>query len=190
MSNKRVFLDNASTTPISPEIIDMMSEMMKSHFANPSSVHSYGRESKIVVEGARKKIAELLNTSPGSIFFDLGSSYIINSIAFWNQSSGSAQTTEYALYVNDSYTVRGSGIKIGHFYPETNFDHFIGAVADIESFADIESQFFEIELIENLNCPTGCTGFNEILFASPIPVPAAAWLFGSALVGLGLVRRR
>ena len=72
MSNKRVFLDNASTTPISPEIIDMMSEMMKSHFANPSSIHSYGRESKIVVEGARKKIAELLNTSPGSIFFTSG----------------------------------------------------------------------------------------------------------------------
>ena len=72
MSNKRVFLDNASTTPIAPEIIDMMSEMMKSHFANPSSVHSYGRESKIVVEGARKKISELLNTSPGSIFFTSG----------------------------------------------------------------------------------------------------------------------
>lgn len=72
MSNKRVFLDNASTTPIAPEIIDMMSEMMKSHFANPSSVHSYGRESKIIIEGARKKIAKLLNTSPGSIFFTSG----------------------------------------------------------------------------------------------------------------------
>ena len=71
MSTK-VFLDNAATTPIAPEIIDMMSEMMKTHFANPSSVHSYGRESKIVVENARKKIASLLNTSPGSIFFTSG----------------------------------------------------------------------------------------------------------------------
>ncbi|MDB0027460.1 cysteine desulfurase [Flavobacteriales bacterium] len=68
----RVFLDNAATTPMAPEIIDMMSEMMKTHFANPSSVHSYGRESKIVVESARKKIASLLNTSPGSIFFTSG----------------------------------------------------------------------------------------------------------------------
>ena len=71
MSTK-VFLDNAATTPMAPEIIDMMSEMMKTHFANPSSVHSYGRESKIVVENARKKIASLLNTSPGSIFFTSG----------------------------------------------------------------------------------------------------------------------
>ena len=69
---KRVFLDNASTTPMAPEIIEMMSEMMKTHFANPSSTHSFGRESKIIVENARKSIANLLNTSPGSIFFTSG----------------------------------------------------------------------------------------------------------------------
>lgn len=68
----RVFLDNASTTPISPEIIDMISKMMKTHYANPSSVHLYGRESKIIVENARKKVAKLLNTSPGTIFFTSG----------------------------------------------------------------------------------------------------------------------
>ena len=68
----RVFLDNASTTPMHQEIIDMMSEMMKSNFANPSSVHSLGREAKVIVENARKKIANLLNTSPGSIFFTSG----------------------------------------------------------------------------------------------------------------------
>jgi cysteine desulfurase len=70
--SKRVFLDNAATTPMAPEIMDMMSDMMKSHFANPSSVHSFGRESKIVVENARKIIAKLLNTAPGTIFFTSG----------------------------------------------------------------------------------------------------------------------
>ena len=70
--SKRVFLDNAATTPMAPEIIDLISEMMKTHFANPSSIHSYGRESKIVVERARKTIANILNTSPGSIFFTSG----------------------------------------------------------------------------------------------------------------------
>jgi cysteine desulfurase len=68
----KVYLDNAATTPIAPEIIEMMSQMMKTHFANPSSVHSFGRESKIIVESARKRIAKLLNTSPGSIFFTSG----------------------------------------------------------------------------------------------------------------------
>jgi len=69
---KRVFLDNASTTPMAPEIIEMMSEMMKTSYGNPSSIHSFGRESKIVIENARKTIANILNTSPGSIFFTSG----------------------------------------------------------------------------------------------------------------------
>ena len=56
---KRVYLDNAATTPIAPEIIEMMSEIMKTNFANPSSLHSFGRESKIIVENARKN--ELVN---------------------------------------------------------------------------------------------------------------------------------
>ena len=70
--SKRVFLDNAATTPMAPEIIDLMCELMQTHFANPSSVHSFGRESKIVIENARKTIAGILNTSPGSIFFTSG----------------------------------------------------------------------------------------------------------------------
>ncbi len=69
---RRVFLDNASTTPMHQEIIDMMSDMMRSNFANPSSVHSSGREAKVIIENARKTIADLLNTSPGSIFFTSG----------------------------------------------------------------------------------------------------------------------
>ena len=68
----KVYLDNAATTPIAPEIIEMMHILMKDSFANPSSVHSFGRESKIIVESARKKIANLLTTSPGSIFFTSG----------------------------------------------------------------------------------------------------------------------
>ena len=69
---KRVFLDNASTTPMAPEIIEMMSGMMKTSYGNPSSMHSFGREAKIVIENARKTIANILNTSPGSIFFTSG----------------------------------------------------------------------------------------------------------------------
>ena len=68
----KVYLDNAATTPMDPKIIEMTSIMMSSHFGNPSSIHSFGRESKIIVESARKTIAQLLNTSPSSIFFTSG----------------------------------------------------------------------------------------------------------------------
>ena len=69
---RRVYLDNAATTPIAPEIIEMMSKMMQDNFANASSVHSFGRESKIIIENSRRSISKLLNTSPGSIFFTSG----------------------------------------------------------------------------------------------------------------------
>ncbi len=68
----KVYLDNAATTPIAPEVINLISEMMRTIFANPSSVHEFGRKSKTIVENARKSIAKLLNTAPGTIFFTSG----------------------------------------------------------------------------------------------------------------------
>ena len=69
---KRIYLDNAASTPIAPEVISIMHKMMIEDFGNPSSIHSYGRTAKNIVENSRKKIADLLNTSPGSIFFTSG----------------------------------------------------------------------------------------------------------------------
>ena len=69
---KRVYLDNAATTPISKEIIELMSSLMKHQFANPSSTHSEGRKSKTIVEESRSIIAKILNTDPRNIFFTSG----------------------------------------------------------------------------------------------------------------------
>ena len=68
----RVYLDNAATTQIAPEVIDYMAELMKSDYANPSSIHHGGRKSRIIVENARKTVSNYLNTSPGNIFFTSG----------------------------------------------------------------------------------------------------------------------
>jgi len=68
----RVYLDNAATTAMAPEVIDLMSDMMKSDYANPSSIHYGGRKSRIIIEKSRKIVASLLNTSPGNIFFTSG----------------------------------------------------------------------------------------------------------------------
>ena len=68
----RVYLDNAATTQIAPEVIDYMAELMRSDYANPSSIHHGGRKSRILVENSRKKVSNYLNTSPGNIFFTSG----------------------------------------------------------------------------------------------------------------------
>ncbi|OJJ14158.1 cysteine desulfurase [marine bacterium AO1-C] len=67
-----VYFDNAATTPLAPEVLDAMLPYMKEHFGNPSSIHTHGRKTKSALEKARKKVAELLNTSPSEIFFTSG----------------------------------------------------------------------------------------------------------------------
>ena len=68
----RVYLDNAATTALDSEVIDIMSQSLKDDFGNPSSSHSYGRKSRSVIEIARRNIAGLLNASPSEIFFTSG----------------------------------------------------------------------------------------------------------------------
>ena len=65
----RIYLDNAATTGVQPEVKEVMLPFLEDKFGNPSSIHTYGREAKAAVERARRTIAELLNTSPSEIFF-------------------------------------------------------------------------------------------------------------------------
>jgi cysteine desulfurase len=70
--NMQIYLDNAATTPLDPEVIEVMVETMQNDFGNPSSIHAHGRQVKTIVEKARKTIANLLHTSPSEIFFTSG----------------------------------------------------------------------------------------------------------------------
>lgn len=65
----RVYLDNAATTKIDDQVFEEMLPYFKEHYGNPSSIHSYGRETRSKIEKGRKKIAELLNCSPSELFF-------------------------------------------------------------------------------------------------------------------------
>lgn len=66
---KKIYLDNASTTAIRPEVIKEMIEVMAEDFGNPSSTHSFGRNAKSILELSRKSIAKQLNASAQEIIF-------------------------------------------------------------------------------------------------------------------------
>lgn len=68
----RAYLDNAATTPMAPEVIEVMTNVMKNNFGNPSSQHSFGRESKAIIEHARRSIAQLIHAEPKEIIFTSG----------------------------------------------------------------------------------------------------------------------
>ncbi len=69
---QRIYFDNAATTALDPEVLEAMMPYLTERFGNPSSVYSYGRESKMGVEAARKSVAKLLGCKPGEIFFTSG----------------------------------------------------------------------------------------------------------------------
>ncbi|ADY52626.1 Cysteine desulfurase [Pseudopedobacter saltans DSM 12145] len=66
---RKVYLDNAATTPLDDEVKQVMIAVMEDNFGNPSSIHAHGREVRTIIEKARKNIANLLNTAPANIFF-------------------------------------------------------------------------------------------------------------------------
>lgn len=76
----RVYLDNAATTPLDPEVFEAMKPFMLEDFGNPSSTHSHGRKVRAAIESSRKKIAELLNCTPGEIIFTSGGTEADNTI--------------------------------------------------------------------------------------------------------------
>ncbi len=68
----RIYFDNAATTPVDAQVADAMIPYITSHFGNPSSIYSYGRETRLAIENARKSVAKLLNAHPAEIFFTSG----------------------------------------------------------------------------------------------------------------------
>ena len=84
MNKRSVYLDNAATTPLDPEVFDAMLPFFKEHYGNPSSIHSHGRKVRSAIEYARKSVAELLNANPGEIFFTSGGTEADNTLIVCN----------------------------------------------------------------------------------------------------------
>ena len=68
----RIYFDNAATTSLDPEVLEAMMPYLTEKFGNPSSIYSYGRETRMAIENARKTVARILNARPAEIFFTSG----------------------------------------------------------------------------------------------------------------------
>lgn len=68
----RIYLDNAATTRIDPEVFEAMVPYMREFYGNPSSIHAFGRQTRAAIEKGRRTVAQLLNCAPGEIVFTSG----------------------------------------------------------------------------------------------------------------------
>jgi len=67
-----VYFDNAATTPLRTEVIEVMHKVLNDTFGNPSSTHGFGRSARTQIETARKSIAAYFNALPQEIIFTSG----------------------------------------------------------------------------------------------------------------------
>ncbi len=68
----QIYLDHGATTPARPEVINLMADVMRSQWGNPSSLHEWGERSTMAIERSRLQVASLLNADPEGIIFTSG----------------------------------------------------------------------------------------------------------------------
>lgn len=89
---RRIYLDYAATTPVHPEVVKGMLPYFNGSFGNPSSRYSYGREAKKAIEGARDKVADLIDAQREEIVFTSGgteaNNFAIKGVAYANNHKG------------------------------------------------------------------------------------------------------
>jgi cysteine desulfurase len=82
----KIYLDNAATTKIDPQVLDAMMPYLTESYGNPSSVYAIGRESKVMIEDARDVIADFIGARSSEIYFTSGgteaNNFAIKGLAF------------------------------------------------------------------------------------------------------------
>mgnify|MGYP000619215106 CR=1 FL=1 len=69
---RRIYLDNAATTPLLPQVVDAMLPWLREQHGNPSSAHAHGRAARVAVERAREHVAAMIGADPREIIFTAG----------------------------------------------------------------------------------------------------------------------
>ena len=92
MNKDIIYLDNAATTPVHPEVLQAMMPYLTTQWANPSTLYTFGREARVGVEDARAKVASLIGADPSEIYFTSGATesdnWAIMSTAIATESKG------------------------------------------------------------------------------------------------------
>ncbi|MDD2482554.1 MAG: aminotransferase class V-fold PLP-dependent enzyme, partial [Lutispora sp.] len=90
--NKKIYLDHSATTGTRPEVLEEMLPVFTTNYGNPSSVHSFGRDAKKLVDQARIKVAKALGALPEEIYFTAGGSeadnWVLKGITYANKNKG------------------------------------------------------------------------------------------------------
>ena len=116
---KKIYLDYSATTPTKKEVLDAMIPYFTDNFGNPSSIHSFGREAKVVIDESRKKIASLIGAREDEFFFTAGGTesdnWAVKGVARANRSKGNHIITtkiEHHAVLHTCQTLEKEGFEV------------------------------------------------------------------------------
>jgi cysteine desulfurase len=115
MSSGRVYLDHAATTPVLPEVIDVVAARMGT-LGNPSSLHSSGRQARKAVEEARETVAGALGATPSEVVFTSGGTEADNLAVkglYWARRSADPRRTRVLVSAVEHHAVTDTAEWLG-----------------------------------------------------------------------------
>ena len=150
---KRIYLDNAATTPVDQKVLDSMIPFFMENFGNPSSTYAEGRTSRAAVEKSRRNIARLINATAPEIFFTSGGTEANNtaikgSVKKLGVKRIISSQIEHACVKNSVLTMMNDGIQVDY----VKLDKFGRAdLADLKSLLSDNNQKTLVSLMHSNN---------------------------------------
>ena len=137
----RIYMDNAATTAVSPEVLQTMLPYFSEIYGNPSSIHSTGRDARRAVDAARKQVAQAIGAQPTEIYFTAGGSesdnWAIKGTAFAKRDKGNHIITtaiEHEAVLKPLHYLEEQGFEVTYLPVDENgnisLDDFKAALRD------------------------------------------------------------
>ncbi len=152
---KRIYFDNASTTPLNEEVLNEMLPYFKQNFGNASSIHSFGKTAKVLLEDSRDAVAEFIGATPKEIYFTNSgtesNNFALKGIAYKFLNSGknhiiSSSIEHSAVLDSLKFLQEKFGFKVTYLKPDSH-----GRISVNELFTAVSPQTFLISIMHSNN---------------------------------------
>jgi len=113
---KKIYLDHNATTPLHPEVLEVMLPALRENYGNPSSVHSFGRTARVKLDEARDKVASLIGAHSSEIVFTSGGTEANNlallGAAFTKKGKIITSKIEHPSIINPCRQLEKQGVEV------------------------------------------------------------------------------